>query len=81
LRILQLVKRRLPLEKWLRANRKEQSMMYYAGFDTLAIREHNEGVLKEVSRLILEKRLRDNCQPRSGRPFAFTLRRILPVPR
>ena len=56
-------------------------MMYYAGFDTLAIREHNEGVLKEVSRLILEKRLRDNRQPRSGRPFAFTLRRILSVPR
>jgi hypothetical protein len=71
----------LLLEKQLRANRKEQSMMYYASFDPLAIREHNGGVLKEVSKLLLEKRLRDNRQPLSGRPFAFTLRRILSVPR
>jgi hypothetical protein len=56
-------------------------MMYYAGFDPLAIRGHNEGALTEVSRLLFEKRLRDNREPRSGRPFAFTLRRILPVPR
>ena len=48
--------------------------MYYASFDPLAIKEHNGGVLKEVSKLLLEKRLRDNRQPRSGRPFALAMR-------
>jgi hypothetical protein len=35
-------------------------MYYYMEFDPYPIREHNEGLLKEVSKLRFEKSLREN---------------------
>jgi hypothetical protein len=56
-------------------------MTYYAGFGPFAIRDHNEEMLREVSKLRLEKRLRETRKPQSGQHFAYTLRRMLPLPR
>ena len=56
-------------------------MTYGASFAPFAIRDHNEEVLREVSKLRLEKRLRETRQPQSGQHFAYTLRRMLPLPR
>jgi hypothetical protein len=56
-------------------------MIYYAGFELFTIRARNEEVLREVSKLRLEKRLREARQPQSGHHFAHTLRRMLPLPR
>ena len=56
-------------------------MTYFAGLEPFAIRAHNEEVLEEVSRLRLEKRLREDRQPRSGRPHAFIFKRLKPLPR
>lgn len=69
------------LEKRPRTNRKEMKMTYYAGFEPLGIRDHNEEVLREVSKLRLEKRLREAQEARSGRRFAIPFRRMLPLPR
>ena len=56
-------------------------MTYYAGFEHFTIRDHTEDVLREVSKLRLEKRLRETRQPQSGQHFVYTLRRMLPLPR
>jgi hypothetical protein len=56
-------------------------MTYYAGFGPFAIRDHNEEVLREVSRLRLEKRLRENPRPRPSWRFALTFRRMSALPR
>ena len=56
-------------------------MTYYAGFEHLTIRDHNEEVRREVSKLRLEKRLRETRQPQSGQHFPYTLWRMLPLPR
>jgi hypothetical protein len=56
-------------------------MTYYAGFAPFAIRDHSEEVLREVSRLRLEKRLRENRQPKSGRVGTFIFQRLMPLPR
>jgi hypothetical protein len=56
-------------------------MIYYAGFEPFAIKHHNEGVLKEVSKLRLEKRLRESRQPRSGRSFTLTFKGMLALKR
>jgi hypothetical protein len=56
-------------------------MTYFAGLEPFAIMAHNEELLREVSKLRLEKRLRDKRQPRSGRAFAFIFERVRPLPR
>jgi hypothetical protein len=43
-------------------------------FTPSLIRERNEGLLREVSTLRLQKRLQENRQPRASRLVAFTLR-------
>jgi hypothetical protein len=56
-------------------------MTYYAGFEPFTVKEHNEEVFREVSRLRLEKRLRDNRQPRSARVGTFIFQRLMSLPR
>jgi hypothetical protein len=56
-------------------------MTYYAGFAPFAIRDHTEEVLREVRKLRLEKRLRENRRPRPSWRFALAFRRMLPLPR
>jgi hypothetical protein len=56
-------------------------MTYYAGFEPFTVKDRGEEVLREVSRLRLEKRLRENRQPRSGRVGTVIFQRLLPVPR
>jgi hypothetical protein len=56
-------------------------MNYFADLEPFAIRDHNEEVLREVSKLRLEKCLRDNCQPKSGRVGTFIFKRLMPLPR
>ena len=56
-------------------------MTYYAGFGFFAIRDHNEEVLREVSKLRLEKRLRENRRPRPSWRLALAFRRKMPSPR
>jgi hypothetical protein len=41
-------------------------MNHYADFDRYAIKERNERIRREVQTLRLEKRLRQNGEPRSG---------------
>lgn len=52
-------------------------MSYFADLEPCVIRDHNEGLLREMSKLRLEKRLRDNRQSRSGRAYAFILKRLM----
>jgi hypothetical protein len=54
-------------------------MTYYAGFEPITVKDHGEEVLTEVSRLRLEKRLRENRQPRSGRVGTFIFQRLMPL--
>jgi hypothetical protein len=56
-------------------------MTYYADFAPFAIRDHNEVVLKDVRKLRLEKRLRENRRPRPSWRLARSFRRMLPLPR
>ena len=56
-------------------------MTYYASFETFAIRDHNEEVLRQVRKLRLEKRLRENRRPRPSWRFALAFRRMLLLPR
>lgn len=56
-------------------------MTYYAGFGPFAIRDHNEEVLREVRKLRLEKRLREDRRPRPSWRFVLAVRRMLPLPR
>jgi hypothetical protein len=53
-------------------------MNYFAEPQTSAIRDHNQELLREMSRLRFEKRLRDNRLPRSGGAFAFIFERLIP---
>jgi hypothetical protein len=54
-------------------------MSHYPDLDAYHIRERNEGLLREVSILRLEKRLRENREPRSGRLAAFVSSGTLPL--
>jgi hypothetical protein len=56
-------------------------MSYFADLEAFVIRAHNQELINEVSKLRLEKHLRDNHQPRSGRAFAFIFERLRPLPR
>jgi hypothetical protein len=56
-------------------------MTYHAGFELFTLRNHNEEVLREVSKQRLEKRLQEARQPQPGQQFVHTLRRMLPLPR
>ena len=53
--------------------------MNHADFDPYLIRERNEGLRREVSTLRLEKRLREDHQPRSSRVIALARRFALPM--
>ncbi len=54
-------------------------MNYYADFDPYLIREHNEGLLREVSTHRLEKRLREDREPSGLRFIAFARTASLPL--
>lgn len=41
-------------------------MNHYSDFDRYVIKERNEGIRRNVQTLRLEKRLRQNSEPRSG---------------
>jgi hypothetical protein len=56
-------------------------MTYGAGFAPFAIRDHNEEVLREVRRLRLEKRLRENRRPQPSWHLALAFRRMLALGR
>ena len=56
-------------------------MTYGASFAPFAIRDHNEEVLRDVRRLRLEKRLRENRRPRPGWRLALAFRRMVPLAR
>ena len=58
---------------------RRRNMTYYAGFGPFPNRDRNEEVLREVSKLRLEKRLRENRRPQAG--WRFTFIRMLPLPR
>jgi hypothetical protein len=60
---------------------RRRNMTYYADFAPFAIRDHNEVVLKDVRKLRLEKRLRENRRPRPSWRLARSFRRMLPLPR
>jgi hypothetical protein len=64
-----------------RSTERRQSMSYFADLEPFAIRDHNQEVLREVRKLRLEKRLRDNRQPKSGRVGTFIFRKLMPLPR
>ena len=49
-------------------------MYHYMEFDPYLIRERNEGLLREVQTLWLEKRLRKNHKSYGSRLVAFALR-------
>jgi hypothetical protein len=53
--------------------------MNYIDFNPCLIRERNEGLLREVSTLRLQKRLRENRQPRSSRLVTLAQRGALPM--
>ena len=54
-------------------------MSYYPDLDHPFIRERNEELRREVSTYQLEKRLRQNRKPRSGRFVVFVSRGTLPL--
>jgi hypothetical protein len=60
---------------------RRRSMSYFADLEPFVIRAHNQELINEVSKLRLEKHLRDNHRPRSGRAFAFIFERMKPLPR
>jgi hypothetical protein len=53
--------------------------MSYMDFNPCLIRERNEGLLREVSTLRLQKRLRENRQRGSSRLVALAQRGALPM--
>jgi hypothetical protein len=53
--------------------------MNYMDFNPCLIRERNEGLLREVSILRLQKRLRENRQPRSSRLVILVQKCALPM--
>jgi len=63
------------------ANKYERRTIvyHYPDFDPCVIRERNEGLLKEVSILRLERGPRKDCRPIISRPVAFALKSTLPV--
>jgi len=54
-------------------------MNYYADFDLYLIRERNEGLLREVSTLRLEKRLHKNSRGGALRLVAVASKSTLPA--
>jgi hypothetical protein len=54
-------------------------MNYYPDLDHPFIRERNEELRRAVSAYRLEKRLRQNLEPRPGRFVAFASRGTLPL--
>ena len=54
-------------------------MNHYSDFDPYLIRERNEGLLREVSTLRLEKRLRKERREGAMRLVAFASRSTLPL--
>lgn len=74
----------LPLAFCMRIERaasekEEVEMSYYPDFDPHFIRGRNEGLRREVSTYRLEKRLRQNREPHSGRFVDFVSRSTLPL--
>jgi hypothetical protein len=61
------------------SEKEEVEMSYYPDFDPHFIRGRNEGLRQEVSTYRLEKRLRQNREPRSGRFVDFVSRSALPL--
>jgi hypothetical protein len=59
--------------------KEEVEMSYYPDFDPHFTRGRNEGLRREVSTYRLEKRLRQNRKPRSGRFVVFVSRGTLPL--
>jgi hypothetical protein len=57
--------------------KETEEMYHYMQFDPALIREGNEQMCTEVSKLRLEKRLREYREPKSGNPFTFIIRRGL----
>ena len=53
-------------------------MNYFADLEPFANRDHNQELHKVVSKLRLEKRLRDNLKLRTGR---LIFERLMPLPR
>jgi hypothetical protein len=53
--------------------------MSYMDFNPCLIRERNEGLLREVSTLRLQRRLRENRQRGSSRLVALAQRGALPM--
>jgi hypothetical protein len=54
-------------------------MNYYADFDPYLIRECNEGLLREVQTLRLEKRLREYREPSGAWLVALAQQATLPL--
>ncbi len=59
--------------------KEEEEMNHYMDFDPYLIRERNEKLRREVSTYRLEKRLRQNREPRSGRFVVFVSRGASPL--
>jgi hypothetical protein len=56
-------------------------MSYFADLEPFVIRAHNQELINEVSKLRLEKRLRENRRPRPSWRLARSFRRMKPLPR
>jgi hypothetical protein len=56
-------------------------MSYFADLEAFVIRAHNQELINEVSKLRLEKRLRENRRPRPSWRLALAFRRMLPLAR
>jgi hypothetical protein len=56
-------------------------MSYFADLEAFVIRAHNQELINEVSKLRLEKRLRENRRPRPSWRLARSFRRMKPLPR
>jgi hypothetical protein len=63
----------------IRELQKRRRSMNYMDFNPCLTRERNEGLLREVSTLRLQKRLRENRQPRSSRLVVLVQRGTLPM--
>ena len=61
--------------------KETEEMYHHMQLDPYLIRECNERMRAEVSKLRLEKRLRENRRPRPSWRFVLALRRMPPLPR
>ena len=53
-------------------------MNYFADLQPFAISDHSQELHREVTKLRLEKRLRDSRLPSSRRAHAFIFKRLMP---